>query len=263
MGVNHLVFTDTESAGFTNIVSNYLSSCVLTGSSYGKQCGKNHIRYPGYHELAYLHPKRFAPNTEILEELGLHQGDNYAIVRFVSWNAHHDVGLRGVSKENKLKLVKLLSTKLRVFISSEDELPVDLKPYQIMIKPEDMHSVMAFAHLFVGESATMASECACLGVPAIYIDNVGRGYTDHQQERYGLVFNYNESEHGQQQAILKAAELADRNHDDETYKVKRRLLLNDMIDVSQFMEWFVSNYPHSRRMMSNNGFNWEQFRTRN
>ncbi len=236
---------------------------VLTGDYEHPLLGRKEIRYPGYHELAYLHPNVFTPDETVLDGLGVDKSEKYAIVRFVAWAATHDVGHKGMSYDNKKRLVDSLSKHAKVLISSEGELPPDLKKYQIEIKPEDMHNVMAFAHLFVGESATMASECACLGVPAIYIDNVGRGYTDHQQERYGLVFNYNESEHGQQQAILKAAELADRNHDDETYKVKRRLLLNDMIDVSQFMEWFVSNYPHSRRMMSNNGFNWEQFRTRN
>ena len=69
---------------------------------------------------------------------------------------------------------------MRVFISSESELPADLEPYRIHIPIEQMHHVQAAAALFVGESATMASESVCLGTPAIYIDQVGRGYTDEE-----------------------------------------------------------------------------------
>ena len=82
--IHHIVFTDTESAGLINQLSNYLSSCVLTGISYKKKCGKYHIRYPGYHELAYLHPNRFTPDSEILRHIGLQPSERYAIVRFVS-----------------------------------------------------------------------------------------------------------------------------------------------------------------------------------
>lgn len=263
LGKPHICFADTESSkGFDWIVLPCVDA-ILTSIVYKRDHGSKQIRYPGYHELAYLHPNRFEPDADVLTRAGLRKGERFAIVRFVSWNAHHDVGLKGISYGNKRKLIEMLSAVMRVLISSEDTLPADLQQYQIEIKPEDMHSVLAFAHLFVGESATMASECACLGVPAIYIDNVGRGYTSDQQDRYGLVFNYNETEQGQQQAILKATQLAARNHNDETYKVKRRLLLNDMIDVSQFMEWFASNYPHSRKIMRDNGFNWEQFKIRN
>ena len=36
----------------------------------------------------------------------------------------------------------------------------------------------------------MASECAVLGVPAIYVSPLGRGYTDDEEQRYGLVHNF-------------------------------------------------------------------------
>jgi len=55
--------------------------------------------------------------------------------------------------------------------------------------PAMIHHVMANCSGFFGESATMASECAVLGVPAVYAANTGRGYTDEQETRYGLVRN--------------------------------------------------------------------------
>jgi predicted glycosyltransferase len=75
------------------------------------------------------------------------------------------------------------------FISSEAELPAALEPYRIHIPIEQMHHVQAAAALFVGESATMASESVCLATPAIYIDQVGRGYTD-EEAREGLLWMF-------------------------------------------------------------------------
>ena len=55
-----------------------------------------------------------------------------------------------------------------------------------------MDDAIASASLLYGESATMASEAAVLGVPAIYLDNTGRCYTREEEEKYGLVFNFTE-----------------------------------------------------------------------
>src|SRR3546814_6820458 len=52
-----------------------------------------------------------------------------------------------------------------------------------------MHLLMAFCAGYFGESATMASECAVLGVPAVYMANSRRGYTDEQESKYGMVRN--------------------------------------------------------------------------
>ena len=43
--------------------------------------------------------------------------------------------------------------------------------------------------LYIGEGATMASECAMLGTPAMYINTLGAG-TLEEQEKYGLIFCY-------------------------------------------------------------------------
>ncbi len=36
--------------------------------------------------------------------------------------------------------------------------------------------LLAYATLFIGEGATMASECAVLGTPAIYVNSLQLGY---------------------------------------------------------------------------------------
>lgn len=233
---------------------------ILTGDYPHPSLGEKEINYPGYKELAYLHPNVFVPDESVIEMLGVKKGEKYAIVRFVAWQASHDIGHSGISYENKIKLVKTLSRHLRVFISSETELPGELKNYQIKIPPEQMHNALAFAHLYIGESGTMASECACLGVPSIYIDNNGRGYTDDLEKSYGLIYNYNESISDQNKAIRRAEEIAIKPNTKEDYLAKREKMLADKIDVSAFLIWLVENYPASVKEIKAKDFDFGRFK---
>jgi predicted glycosyltransferase len=77
----------------------------------------------------------------------------------------------------------------------------------------------------------MASECAILGVPAIYAAQTGRGYTDEQEHRYGLVKNIRRLHYA---AIANAIEdIMER--DAEEHRNARRRLLNDTIDVARYV----------------------------
>src|SRR5690606_10936202 len=82
-----------------------------------------------------------------------------------------------------------LSAHGKVIVSSEASLPAQLQPFLYRGPALHMHHLMAFCTGYFGESATMASECAALGVPAVYIANSHRGYTDEQEAKYGLVKN--------------------------------------------------------------------------
>ena len=168
------------------------------------------------------------------------------------------MGMKGMNYENKLKLVTELSKHMKVFISSEAELPEDLKQYQIKIKPEDMHNVLAFSNLFVGESSTMATEAGVLGVPAVYINNSHLGYIKDLAKN-GLVFPFTESEPDQGLAIQKAVELASMDKND-VFKKRRDDLLIDKIDLAAFLLWFVENYPESVDDIRKLRKGWEQFR---
>lgn len=233
---------------------------VLTGDYPHPDLGRKDLKYPGYHELAYLHPNEYKPNESVLTQLGIAKNGKYAIVRFVAWNASHDVGHAGISLENKIKLIESLTKYFPVFISSERALPDELKMYKINIKPEQMHDALNFAYLFIGESATMSSECAMLGTPAIFLDNTGRKYTENQDKQYGLVYNYTESPDDQNRAIDKAIELATTDNIKEQFKIKRDTMLDDKIDVTAFLVWFVENYPASEIEMRNPDFNFNRFK---
>ena len=184
-------------------------------------------------EMSYLHPKYFTPNPDVLKDLGVSKEDKFTILRFVKWKANHDIGHKGITTENKINAVREFSKFGKVFITSEEKLPIELEKYKIKILPEKIHSVLYYSSMFYGESATMASESAVLGTPAIYIDKNGRGYTDEQESKYGITFNFSESFEDQVDSIRKGIEILKVSKD--YWGPKRDDILNDKIDVTRFM----------------------------
>jgi predicted glycosyltransferase len=235
-------FNDTEYARLAVRLTKPFSTKILTPSCYQNNLGPKQVRYEGYHELAYLHPNRYKPDPGILDELGVNKGDRFAIVRFVSWAATHDVGHRGITLENKIKAVKKFSKLARVFITSEQKLPGELEKYKITIPPHRIHHALYYATLLFGESSTMASECAVLGTPAIFLDDVGRGYTFEEESKYGAVFNFTESEEDQRKAIEKGIEILRDDGIKKKWKEKRKQILADKIDVTAFMIDFIEGF---------------------
>lgn len=220
------------------------------------------IKYRGYNELLYLHPNHFQKDQTIFEKLNIKMGEKYVVLRFVSWNATHDKGHSGISYENKCRAVEEFSKYAKVYISSEGELPDNLEKYRMPLPAEDMHDVMANACLIFGESATMVTEGVMLGVPGIYLDNTGRLYTNDIEQNYGMCFNYSESEDDQIKAIQKAVEIINDNAK-ELMLNQYEQLLNNNIDVTEFLIWLVENYPQSAtitRENQNNSEFWQQFK---
>lgn len=256
--VPHIGITDTETAGVYDSVFGKLNSAVLTSTSYQRQLREDQIRLNGNIELFYLHPNRFTPASNVHSIVGLAKGKPYIICRFVSWDAYHDKGLSGFTDENKLKAVEVLSQFGQVFITSEKKLPKKLEPYRIQIPPERMHDVLSGCTLFFGESATMASESAVLGRPAIYLDKHGRGYTDEEEE-YGLVWNFKNSEEEQERAIQKAVELLKNDTLEENIRDNHQYFLSQKIDMTSFMVWFIENWPKSKQIMLDDANYQHQF----
>jgi uncharacterized protein len=222
-------------------------SVVLTSDVFHRNLGKKQIRYHGCHELAYLHPKRFSRINDIRETMGIGDKEKFFLLRFISWNATHDKGQTGFSIRDKKELIEKLASFGKVFISSEKKLPDELVKYQINIPPEAMHHVLAEADLFIGEGATMASECAMLGTPAIYVNSMEAGTID-DQEKNGLLFHFRDFAG----VLDKAAEILNNPYSKKESKEKRDKFLKDKIDVTAFLIWFVENYPESIKIMKEN-----------
>ena len=108
-GLPYIGITDTEHAKEQHLLFKPFSKVILTPSSFKRDFGKKQIRFNGYMELCYLHPKYFTPDPSILDLLGITKDEKYVIMRFVSWNASHDVGQSGLSFNMKKKTVSILS----------------------------------------------------------------------------------------------------------------------------------------------------------
>ena len=247
----HISFEDTFNMEQVRLYLPF-TDVVLTGDYPHPSLGKKEIKYPGYHELAYLHPNVFTPDENVLKELGVEKNEEYAIVRFIAFNATHDIGQQGICKENKIKLVTELSRYIKVFISSEGDIPEELKEYQIKIKPENMHNVLYYAQLLVGESGTMANECAILGTPNIIIGSRAKHIGIHQElsNRFKLQYIFNNIS----EAWDLIEYLANSSKPKEEMRNKLNILYENKIDVTSFLVWFINNYPHSINEIKNPDF---------
>ncbi len=184
--ITHIAFVDTEHRRLLDYVTMPFADVKLTPDAYKRSLGPNHYRYAGNHEVSYLHPLRFQPNAAVKKRLGVSENEKYVILRFVSWQAFHDVGMHGLELAKKLQLVQRISEARTVFISSETALPEALRRYQMKIPAHDIHDALYYADAYIGEGATMASEAACLGTPAIYLNKLKLGYCE-EEARFGLL----------------------------------------------------------------------------
>lgn len=244
-GKPYIILEDTEHAHVVQSISFPFADWIITPSCYREDLGKKQIRFDGYFELAYLHPNCFTPDPAVLTELGLTEADTFTVLRFVSWGASHDVGHSGLTLDTKRRAIQEFEKYGRVFITSEKSLPQEFEKYRIAVAPEKMHDLLYYATLLYGESATMASECAVLGTHAIFCDFAGRGYTDEEEIKYDLVYNYNLNNESQIESVNKGVQLLQEQDLKVKGRKKRERLLADNIDVTSYMIWFVENYPDS------------------
>lgn len=209
------------------------------------------IKYNGYHELAYLHPDHFTPDRNVVEKY-FPMDSPYFLIRFAKLKAHHDEGIKGISTEIAQHLIDVLTPHGRVFISSERELEPQFKPFRIHIKPIDMHHVMAFADLYLGDSQTMAAEAGVLGVPFVrFNDFVGRiGYLRELEDVYQLGFGIKTDEVDKLfetvETLIKMPQRKD------VFQQRRTKMLSEKINFATFLTWFIENYPDSGNIMREN-----------
>jgi len=151
------------------------------------------------------------------------------------------------------------------YITSERPLESQFEKYRIKINPLDMHHVMAFASLYIGDSQTMAAEAGVLGVPFVrFNDFVGRiGYLRELEDKYELGYGIHASvlpadspirrNDGSVQpsgvdALYKRVEALVNMDAAERRKVwaeRQKQMLADKVDCAKFLTWFIENYPQS------------------
>jgi predicted glycosyltransferase len=243
----------------TKYVNQYADILVSPESLKGHRKRDDTVFYPGYHELAYLHPKRFAPVPTVLGELGIRQNEIFFIMRFNAFKAHHDVGIKGLSLEQKLKLVEVIKPYGKIFITTERNIEPELKQYQLRINFEKIHSLMYYATLFIGDSQTMTSEAAVLGVPSLRCNSfAGRiAYLEEEEHKYELTFAFKPENFDS--LLMKLEELLKISDLKEEWKKRRAKMLEDKIDVTTFWLWLVENYSLNSKMDEFTSEFWNQF----
>lgn len=261
--IKSIVFDDDDDEVqplVTKFVMPFASSVLSPDVLFGKRNRKDTIYYPGYHELSYLHPKRFIPNPDVLQESGLKHGEPFFIMRFNVFKAHHDVGIKGLSLNQKLKLVEILKPHGKILITTEREIEPELMEYRLTVSPEKIHSLMAYATIFLGDSQTMTSEAAVLGVPSLRCNSfAGRiSYLEEEEHRYSLTFAFKPDAFS---AMLdKLRELLEIKELKTLWQQKRQKMLSDKIDVTAFWLWFIENYPDSQNKIENTISFWNRFK---
>lgn len=241
--IPHISFDDTEHAKLNRLLYLPTTTKVFTPSCFTLDLGKKHTKIETYMELFYLHPNVFQPNKNIFEILGLQENDPYIILRFISWQAFHDIGENGISEEEKILLVKELEKYGKVFISSEGELPEDLSKHQIRIPVDKMHDVLAFSAMYFGDGGTTASEAAVLGVPSILISSSTTGYLTEEEEKYDLLYRFTGEEGTFDMALKRAKEILEDVNVKQKWREKRNKMLKEKIDgTSYFIKYVEKEY---------------------
>jgi len=246
LGKPHISLEDT---GNMEQIRFYLpfTEAVLTPDILNIDLGTKQIPYQSFHELAYLLPQYFTPYRRILANQNINNNEKYALFRFVSWNATHDKGQKGLSAFEKEKIIEYLSLNMRVLISSEANLPIPLRKYVIRCKPQDIHHILAFAEIVISEGATMAAEAAVLGTPAIYVNSIV-ACNNEELGKYGVVYNFRNGTG----VLNKVKEIVGNSKSKELAEKGRQELLSNKINLTELLIWFVENFPCSFRTLNEN-----------
>jgi len=249
----HIAFCDTEHAKLNDMLAYPFTDVICTPSCFKKDLRNKQVRYNGYHELAYLHPNYFKPDTSILDDLGLSKNNKFIIMRLIAWEATHDIRSRGFSKDFLEKAIKSLEEYGHVFITSERKLNRNLEKHKMQIPPEKLHSALYYASLYFGEGGTTAVEAALLGAPSVHVEAFKtksgevvdaakiHGNFDELVNKYEMLYTFADPNH----ALNKALEMLQDKNAKKEMKKKREKLLREKIDVTAFMTDFIENYPES------------------
>jgi predicted glycosyltransferase len=139
-----------------------------------------------------------------------------------------------------------------VYISAEEKLPKKYIKYILNARLEDIHHIIYFSKIFIGDSQSMAVESAMLGVPSIRFNSFAGKVSilEELEHKYKLTFGIPSSEtdclYSKIQELLEMKDLQKR------FQQRRKKMLSEKINVNAFMIWFIENYPNSKKIMKEN-----------
>jgi len=237
-----VVWDDTEHHTWGHRATWPFASAIYSPDCYTLPKVSKQVLYAGTHDLAYLHPKYFAPDAELVRGLGIEPSEPYCVVRLVGWQAVHDIGQHGFNAGKMLEFVQALSRHARPLITSEKPLPAELAPYQLRVPPHQIHHVMAFARLCVGEGGTMATESAVLGTPAVLVNTLAAGVFD-EFKRHGLLEQTRDTE----EALRLCLAVLEDPHSKTRAQERRDAYLSNRVDVTALIIDTLEEYARRGR----------------
>ncbi|ELZ02342.1 DUF354 domain-containing protein [Natrialba asiatica] len=237
VGAESHVYIDTETAiNGGNRLTIPFTDALYTPNSFRESYGDAHVDYPGYHELAYLHPDRFEPDPDLLRRYGVDPHEQYAVLRVGAWNGNHDIGKAGISTVGRRTIIDELAAAGRVYVSDEGDGPIPSGADPLPVPPEAFHHLLAFADLVVGEVATTTLEAGLLGTPTVRISPFA-GSTEmgkfRELEAYGLVRSFHTD--SEREAIDELKRLVRDPHTATIWANRRAALLETKVDVTQYI----------------------------
>lgn len=202
------------------------------------------VGYQGYMKLGYLHPAVFQPDPAVCQKYLLNKP--FVLIRLTSLQAHHDKGVRGIDALFLDTLIQLiLSHGYVVYISSETKVKLELERYLLPVDPSDMHHVLAQAYLLLSDSQSMSVEAAMLGTPSIrYSDFTGRiSVLEELEHTYELTVGILPGE--ERKLVTRLMDLLLKPNCAAIFQERRRRMLGDKLNITEFMVWFLETYPDS------------------
>ena len=240
-----ILMDDTEHNAMNHKIYMPVCSAVLTPFYFYKNLqketktkGNKQIRFNAYVEQLYLHSAYYNKSRQVLQELGVYPSE-YVIVRYIAYDAHHDMAAHPMSEETKKQIVTDLAKHFRVLLSLENNANDSFyDEYVLRISPEKMHDLEAHARFMVTEGATMASESFVHGIPYLYINPLRCGNIDYQCEHYPeRCFQTTDKD----EALDIIKHLTVVRIDPE---VEKRKVEEHTINPTNFLMRFVENYPN-------------------
>lgn len=178
LGIPSVSFYDSENARLqTRLTWPFITHLTVPEDYDGPVPQGRTDRLPGTKDLSYFHPNGFRPDRAEAIAQGLDPDRPNVFLRFVRWNANHDIGKRGWSAAEAEALAAALATVAKLHVSAESWVPGVLAPHLWRGDPSKVHHLLGCCDAYAGESATMACEAVAMGVPALYAGVDFPGYT--------------------------------------------------------------------------------------
>lgn len=189
------------------MICNKFADFIAFPKGDGKLLPKTTFTFGGVYPLAYLHPKYFEPKKEILAKYGLEEP--FIVLRERSFTAVHDFWL-GEAIQIERYIGELKKYGDIVLIPGKKGKRGGVKTIECS---PDIHHLLYFASLFIGDCGIMAEESAVLGTPTLKISKL-RFPRDTQLINKGILEYYDNGEAG----LKRAKELLENDEKEEWRK---------------------------------------------